>query len=50
MKEKLKTMVSDCCGASLQIGSKGTTRWYICSKCKKPCDYMLPEVYEQLKL
>ena len=32
---------SDCCQAKTEIGgrnSRGATRWYVCTDCRKPCD------------
>ena len=32
---------SECCQAKTEIGgrnSRGATRWYVCTECRKPCD------------
>lgn len=39
MKKKIKLNLygSDCCKAPVRVGGK-TTHYYICDKCKRPCD------------
>lgn len=39
-KRDLAVRVSTCCGAVLTIGGGGTTHYYICSKCTRPCESM----------
>jgi hypothetical protein len=31
-------MTSDCCDAPVSVGGGGTTHWWICEDCGKPCD------------
>ena len=36
--------LSDCCQAKTGIGgrnSRGSTRWYVCTDCRKPCDVFI---------
>ena len=36
--------LSDCCQAKTKIGgrkSPGSTRWYVCTHCRKPCDVFI---------
>jgi len=35
------TTRSNCCGAPLSVGGKGTTHYWICSCCGQPCDELL---------
>lgn len=29
---------SKCCKAKVRVDSLGTTNYYVCNKCNKPCD------------
>jgi len=31
-------MTSDCCNAPVSVGGGGTTHWWVCEDCGKPCD------------
>jgi len=46
-KAQQQTIVlSDCCQAKTGIGgrnSRGSTRWYVCTDCRKPCDVYYQE-------
>ena len=33
-----KKPISNCCKAATSIGGTGDTHYYVCDKCKKPCD------------
>jgi hypothetical protein len=33
-------LVSSCCGKALKIGGASTTRYYVCSRCRQPCEAM----------
>ena len=31
-------MTSDCCDAPVSVSGAGTTHWWVCEDCGKPCD------------
>jgi hypothetical protein len=33
-----KNIKSLCCDATVYVGGEGSTHYYVCSKCEKPCD------------
>jgi hypothetical protein len=35
------TYGSACCLAGVTLGGRGTTHYYLCAKCRKPCDAVL---------
>jgi hypothetical protein len=40
-QQQMPYYVSSCCQAKTEIGgrkSPGSTRWYMCTDCRKPCD------------
>jgi len=44
------TSISRCCNETIRVGGEGTTHWYICNKCNKPCDIReKPSLQEQLE-
>jgi len=40
--------VSDCCRANVEISGNGTTHYYICSRCKRPCNIIYSFTDESL--
>lgn len=39
-KKKNNKYLSACCRASVKVGGKGMTHYYVCIKCGEPCDIL----------
>jgi len=35
-----KKEISKCCKKPVKVGGKGTTHYYVCTKCKQACDVL----------
>lgn len=48
-EKKYPIYKSSCCGVGVSVGGQSETHYYVCNKCNKACDFIIPKPEKKVK-